>query len=173
MLGALGDSADGRFKIQFRGVNFDFFFGMYGTKTRNGMGGVGDTELAEKGGRGKAGVVVGEVCDERVRNGTEQVADQTVEFRIRDEMSRLLLAKSSAKDSRKTEHGRAPAGQATGPAAGTDQFALDAKRGGLKWNEINVFEGAAIHRLAKHDLRFLAKFARLTSVANLKRDQGT
>ncbi len=49
----------------------------------------------------------------------------------------------------------AAASQAVGPAVGADQLALDAKRGGLQRNKVNVLESTAIDRLTKHDCGIL------------------
>ena len=95
-------------------------------------------------------IMVCDVQNLRVGHRTQQVAHETVELRIGDEMSRLLLAKRSAQNSGEAEQGIVSASQAIRCATGTDQFALDAKCSGLKRDEINVFEGSAINRLAKH-----------------------
>ena len=87
----------------------------------------------------------------RIGDGTKQVADQTVEFGISNEMGRLLVEEGSAEDTGKTEQRGISAGQAIRPVIGGDQFALDAERGRLKRNEVNVLERRAINRLAKHD----------------------
>src|SRR5580658_281754 len=87
----------------------------------------------------------------RVRDGAEQVADETVEFRICDEVSRLLVAQRSAENTREAQQSGIAAGQAIGSAVGADQFALNTKRGRLKGNEMNVLESSAVNRLAKHD----------------------
>jgi len=63
MLGAFGDRTNGGLKIQFRGMNVDFFSGTYGAKSGDGMGGVGNAELAAEGGRGDASLVVGDIRD--------------------------------------------------------------------------------------------------------------
>lgn len=63
-----------------------------------------------------------------IGDGTQQVADQAVEFRISNEMGRLLMAEGSAEDSGKTEQRGISAGQAIGPVIAGDQFALDTER---------------------------------------------
>src|ERR1700693_5046157 len=86
-----------------------------------------------------------------IGDGAQQVADKTVEFRIGNEVSRLLVAKSSAEHTRQAEQRSVATGQAIWTAVGADQLTLDAKGRGVKRNEINVFERGAINRLAKHD----------------------
>jgi len=66
-------------------------------------------------------------------------------------MSCLLVAEGSPQDSREAEQRTVSAGQAVRRGPGTDQFALDAKGGGLKRKKINVLETGPIDRLAKHD----------------------
>jgi hypothetical protein len=132
MLGTLGDGADGWFKIKLGGANVDFFSGMHDSDARDRMGCVGDPQLAAKSGRGHARVMAGNVeklpvYDLGIGNRAEQVADETVEFRIGDEMSRLLLAQSSAQNARQAEQRRVATGEAIWPAVGADQLALDAK----------------------------------------------
>jgi hypothetical protein len=69
---------------------------MHGAKTRYGVGSIGDAKLAAKRGRGDVGVMVRSVYELRIGDCTQQVAHKSVEFRISDEMRRLLLAKRSA-----------------------------------------------------------------------------
>ena len=114
------------------------------------MGSVGDAKLAAKRGRRDAGVMVCDLQDVRIGDRSKQIAHKTVEFCIGDEMSGLLMTKGSAQNSGEAEQRIASAGEAVRSVAGTDQFALDAKCSGLKRDEINVFEGSAINRLAKH-----------------------
>jgi hypothetical protein len=63
MLGSFCDRADGWFQIQFRSMNVDFFSGMYRTKARNWMTGIGHAQLAAERGRGHASLVVRDVQD--------------------------------------------------------------------------------------------------------------
>jgi hypothetical protein len=86
-----------------------------------------------------------------IGDGTQQIADQTVEFGIGDEVSGLLMAKGSSENAGETEQGVTAASQAIGPVIGGDQFTLDAKRSRLKRNKMNVLESRAVNRLAKHD----------------------
>ncbi len=151
VLGAFGDGADGWFKIEFGGANVDLFSGMHDSNAGDGMGGIGDAELAAKRSRGHAGVMVRNVEKLGIGDCAQQVADETVEFRIGDEMRRLLLAKGSPQNAGKAEQRRVAAGEAIRAAVGADQFALDAKRCRLERDEINVLESRAINRLAKHD----------------------
>ena len=120
------------------------------------MGGIGDTKLAAKSSRGHASVMVRNVRDFVVKevgigDGAQQVADETIQFGIGDEMGSLLMAQGSAEDTGKTEQRGISAGQTIGPVIGRDQFALDTERCGLQRNEVNVLESRAINRLAKHD----------------------
>jgi len=103
MLCALRDGADGWFKIKLGDANVDLFSGVHDSDAGNGMGGVGDAKLAAKSDRWHARVMVRNlenlpVCDPRIGNCAQQVADETVEFRIGDEMSGLLLAKGPAQN---------------------------------------------------------------------------
>ncbi len=93
MLGSLCDSADGRFKVEFSSVNVDFLSGMHRAKSRYWVGGIGDTKLAAKCGRGYPMVMLRDVQNLRIGDRAQQLAHKTVELRIGDEMSRLLLAK--------------------------------------------------------------------------------
>ena len=129
VLGALRDSTDGGFEIEFRGVDVDFFSGMHGAKAGNGMGRIGHAKLTAKGNRGQASVMIGNVQDLRIGHSTQQVAHQAIEFRIGDEMSGLLAAKRSTKDTGQAQQLGIAAGQAMRPVASTDQFALDAECG--------------------------------------------
>src|SRR5260370_35053282 len=115
------------------------------------MGGVGDAKLAAKRGRRDAGVMVCDLQDVRIGDRSKQIAHKTVEFCIGDEMSGLLLTKGSAQNSGEAERRIASAGEAVRSAAGTDQFALDTKRGGLERHEVNVFETGAINLRPKHE----------------------
>jgi len=160
MLSTFCDGTDGGLEIQFSGANVDLlsemFSGMDGAKAGSGMGRIGDAKLAAKRGRGHASVMVGNVRefivqDAWIGDGTQEVADQTVEFGISDEVSGLLMAQGSAENAGKTEQRGIAASQAIGPAIGGDQFTLDAKGSRLKGNEMNVLERSAIDRLAKHD----------------------
>src|SRR5712671_4531713 len=94
--------------------------------------------------------MVADVQNLRVGNGTEQVADKTVEFRISDEMSRLLLTKRTAQNTGQAEQRWIAASQTVRTAICADQLALNAKCRGLKGNEINVFEGIPINCFTKH-----------------------
>jgi hypothetical protein len=93
MLGAFGNGADGWFEIEFGGVNFNFFSGMYGAKTGDGMGRVGDAKLGAKGERGKARMVVRDIQDGWVGDGAQEIAHEAVEFGVGDEVCGLLMAK--------------------------------------------------------------------------------
>ena len=86
-----------------------------------------------------------------IGDGAQQFADKTVEFRIGDEMSRLLVAKGPAQNTGKAEQLSVATGQAIRPVVGADQFTLDAKRCRVKRNEVDVLEGSAINRFPKHD----------------------
>jgi hypothetical protein len=139
-------------------VNLDFLARVHGAKTGDGMGGVGYAKLAAENTRGLARLKVGNVQrfsvpDLWVGDSAQQVADEAVELGIGDEMCGLLMAQRPAQNAREAEQGRIATGEAKGPAIGADQFALDAKRGGLKRNEIYVFERGAVNSLAKHCLR--------------------
>ena len=92
MLGALSDGADGGLKIQFAGADINFFSRMYGAKSGDGMGGVGDAKLAAKGDRRNARVMVCDIQDGWIGHCAQQVANEAVEFGIGDEVGRLLLA---------------------------------------------------------------------------------
>jgi hypothetical protein len=65
-------------------------------------------------------------------------------------MSRLLVAQSSAQHPGEAEQRGIAAREAIRPAIGADQFALDAKRSGLKRNEMNVLESSAVNGLTEH-----------------------
>ncbi|MGC1536763.1 MAG: hypothetical protein WA795_12725, partial [Candidatus Sulfotelmatobacter sp.] len=106
------DGTDGGLKIELSGVNVDFlsdvFSGMDSAKTGNGMSCIGDAKLAAKRDGGHASVMIGDVRefivqDVRIGDGTKQIANQTVEFGIGDEVSGLLVAKGSAENAGKTE----------------------------------------------------------------------
>ena len=107
VLGALSDGADGWFKIEFGGADFDFLSifraGMHGAETGYGMGGVGDAKLAAKRRRRHASVMISDVHHRGIWDGSQEVADEAVEFSIGDEVSRLLMAKSSAEYTREAE----------------------------------------------------------------------
>jgi len=115
------------------------------------MGGVGDAKLAAKRGRRDAGVMVCDLQDVRIGDRSKQIAHKTVEFCIGDEMSGLLMTKGSAQNSGEAEQRIASAGETVRSVAGTDQFALDTKRGGLERHKIYVFESGAINRRTKHE----------------------
>ena len=71
MLGALGDGADGWFKIQLRSMNIYFFSGVHSAKTGNRMRSVGYAKLAAKSNRRHAGVMVGDFENMRVGDGAQ------------------------------------------------------------------------------------------------------
>jgi len=96
------------------------------------VGRIGDAKLAAKRDRGRASMMIGDVRefvvqDMRIGDGTQQVADQTIEFGIGDEVGGLL-AKGSAENTGKTEQRGISASQAIGAVIGGDQFTLDAER---------------------------------------------
>ena len=128
MLGAFGDGADGGLEVQLGGMDIDFFSRVDGAETGNGMRGVGNAELATKSNRRYASVMLGDVDDLRVGHSAQQVADQAVELRIGDEMSRLHVAQRPAEHAGKAKQGCVSAGEAIRSAIGADQFALDAER---------------------------------------------
>ena len=112
MLGAFCDGADGGLKIQFSGVNVDLlsdvFPGMDGAKTGNRVRRICDAKLTAKRVRGHASLMIDNVHEfivqeMRIGDGTQQVADQAVEFGIGDEVSGLLMAHRSAENAGKTE----------------------------------------------------------------------
>src|SRR6202034_831509 len=94
--------------------------------------------------------MVGNFENMRVGNGAEQVAHEAVEFGIGDQVSGLLVAQRSTENTRKAEQRRVAAGEAIRTAVGADQFALDAKSGGLQRNEMYVLESSAVNGLTKH-----------------------
>jgi hypothetical protein len=151
MLGALGDGADRRFKIQFGGVEMNFFSDMHGAKTRDGMRGIRDAKLAAQSGGGHASIMIGNVQCLRIGDGMEQVANEAVEFRIGDEVGGLLLPQRAAENAGEAEQRLISASQAIGPAVIADQLALNAEGSRLERNEIKFFEGRAVHRLTKHE----------------------
>jgi hypothetical protein len=129
---------------------------MDGAKSRDWMCGVCDAKLAAESGGGHASIMISNVQCLRVRDGMEQVANEAVEFRIGDEVGGLLLPQRAAENAGEAEQGLISAGQAIGPAVIADQLALDAERSGLEWDEIEFFEGRAVHRSTKHECRVLA-----------------
>src|ERR1700677_3221438 len=93
--------------------------------------------------------MVGNFQNVRVGDGAQQVAHETIEFGIGDQVSSLLVAQCSTQDAREAEQRRVAAGEAIRTAVGADQFALDTKRGGLQRNEMYVLESSAVNGLAK------------------------
>ena len=93
---------------------------MRDAKPGDGMARISDAKLAAKSHRRDASVMVGKVQNLRIGNRAQQVADKTVEFRIGDEMRRLLVAKGSAQNTRKAEQRRVATSQAIGTAVGAD-----------------------------------------------------
>ena len=87
----------------------------------------------------------------RVGNGTQQIANQIVEFGVGDQVRGLLVAERSTKDARKSEQRMAAAGWANGLAVVADQLALDAERGRLQRDKIDVLKFCGVQGLAKHD----------------------
>jgi hypothetical protein len=92
--------------------------------------------------------MVRHVQDLRIGHRTQQIPDQAVEFRVGNEMRRLLIPQRPTQNARETQQRRVAASQAVRSAIRTDQFALNAKRGGLKRNEMNILEGGAVNGLA-------------------------
>src|SRR5713226_9668792 len=115
------------------------------------MSGIGHAKLAAQRGGGHACGMVGEADAFWIRNGSEQVADKTVEFGIGDEVRSLLLQKRSAEHPGEAEQRGTSAGQTVGPVVGSDQFTLHAKCRSLQGDEINLFQSSAIHGLTKHE----------------------
>jgi hypothetical protein len=72
-------------------------------------------------------------------------------------MRRLLIPQRPTQNARETQQRRVAASQAIRSAIRTDQFALNAKRGGLKRNEMNILERGAVNCLAKHKCLSLNK----------------
>src|SRR5437588_9127427 len=93
-------------------MNVDFLAGMYGAKSRDRMSSIGDPKLAAKSGGGHAGLIVRDVQHMGIGHGAEQVADEAIEFGIGDEVSGLLLAKRSAKNTGEAEQRIVAAGKA-------------------------------------------------------------
>jgi hypothetical protein len=95
MLGALGDGTDRGLEIEFGGVNLDFFRRMDGAESGGWVRGVSHAKLATLGERGHARVLFRAV---KIRHwyGTEQIAYETVELRVGDEVRRLLMAERAA-----------------------------------------------------------------------------
>jgi hypothetical protein len=91
MLGALSDGADGGLKIEFAGADINFFSRMYGAKSGDGMGGVGDAKLAAKGGGRNTRVMVCDIHDRWIGDCAQQIAYEAVEFGIGDEVGCLLV----------------------------------------------------------------------------------
>src|SRR5258708_34337354 len=76
-----------------------------------------------------------------MRDGIEQRSHQPVQFRVRDEMRRLLPSKRPAEHDRKTQH-RAPAPrQPLRRVVFAEQFTLHAKYCRLQGHEIHVGGG--------------------------------
>jgi hypothetical protein len=129
VLGTFSDSADRGFKIQFGGVNMNFFSHMHSAKSGSGVRGVRHAKLAAQSRGWYSSVMIGHIQNLRVGNGAEQVADEKVEFRISDEMSGLLLPQGATQDAGETEKGLISASQAVGSAVIANQFTLNAERG--------------------------------------------
>src|SRR5258708_30998790 len=115
------------------------------------MGGGGDAKVAAKRGRRDAGVMVWDLQDVRIGDRSKEIAHKNVEFCIGDEMSGLLMTKGSAQNSGEAEQRIASAGEADRSVAGTDQLALDTKRGRLERHESYAFESDALNRRTKHE----------------------
>ncbi len=86
--------------------------------------------------------------DEWVGNSAEQIADEAIEFGIGDEVRGLLVAQRSTEHAREAEQSGIAAGQAIWAAISANQFALNAKCGGLKRDEMNVLKRRAVNSLA-------------------------
>ena len=85
--------------------------------------------------------------NERIGHGAQQIAYQAVEFGVSDQVRGLLMPQSSAENARQAKQSGIAAGQAIGPTIRADQFALNAKCGGLKRDEMNVFKRSAVNSL--------------------------
>jgi hypothetical protein len=150
MLRTFGDRTDGRFQIQFRGMNLGLIAQGHGPKARCWMGGIGDAKLAAHGKRWHTGMVC-HADNIRVRNGPQQVTDEIVKLHVGDEMCGLLISHRPAQHAGKTEQRVAAASQTVRPAVGADQLTLDTECGGLQRDKADVLEGRAVNSLAKHD----------------------
>src|SRR6266576_2220489 len=155
MLGAFGDGADRGLEIEFSGMNLDVFGRVDGAESGGRMGGIGHAKLATVGERGHARVIF-RALEIRHWYGTEQIANETVELGIGDEVRRPLMAERAAKDARESDQCLAAACQAIGPGIGADHLALHAECGGLQGDKVNVLESRNISSVAEHDCRALA-----------------
>src|SRR5208337_3560 len=115
------------------------------------MSGIGYAKLAAQSDRRYAGMMVRNVHYLRIGHRAQQIANQAVELRVSNEMGRLLIAQTSTQNARETEQRHVAASQAVRSAIGTDQFALNAKCGGLQRKEMNILERGAVNRFAKHE----------------------
>jgi hypothetical protein len=90
MLGAFGDGADRGLEIEFSGVNLDVFGRVDGAESGGRMGGIGQAKLAPLGERRHARVFF-RAMKIRHWHSTEQIAHETVELGVGDEVRRLLM----------------------------------------------------------------------------------
>src|SRR4029077_1873651 len=154
MLGAFGDGADRGLEIEFGGVNLDVFGRVDGAESGGRMGRIGQAKLATLGERGHARVFF-RALEVRHWYGTKQIAYETVEFGIGDEVRRLLMAERAAKDARESDQCLAAACQAIGTGIRADHFALHAECGGLQGDKVDVLESRNISSVAEHACRIL------------------
>ena len=67
--------------------------------------------------------------------GSEQIADQAVEFAIGDQVCGLLVSQGSTENTRKSDYGCAAACQAIWLVAGADQLTLNTEHCRLQRNK--------------------------------------
>jgi len=91
------------------------------------------------------------VC-ERIgdRHGTEQIADEVVQFRIGDEVRRLLIAQRSAQEAGEPDQCLATARQTVRTGIRADHLALHAECGGLQRDKVDVSESRTVRAVAEH-----------------------
>jgi hypothetical protein len=102
MLSALGDGADGGLEVEFGGMDFDFFAGCDGAESGGRMRGIGHTQLAALRKRRHAGMI-DDTEKFGVGHSAEQVADEAIEFRVGDEMGRLLVQERTPEHAREAD----------------------------------------------------------------------
>src|SRR5579864_623595 len=124
------------------------------------MRGVGHAKLAAQGKRGQAHVVLGSREAFGHRNSAQEVANQAVELRVRDQVSSLLASQRASEHPRQIKNCLTAARQTPGRAVRADQLALNAKSGRLQGNEMNIAEITTVDRLAKHACINLARMGR-------------
>src|SRR5580698_4000663 len=90
----------------------------------------------------------------RNRNRAEQLAHQTIQFGVRDQMCGLLSAQRSSQNPRKTKHCRTTTSHAVGGVVLADQLTFNAKHSGLQGEKADVLPGELFFHLSDFLPRF-------------------